>query len=171
MKVNQIKKIAIVGAGIMGHGFAMVFAQKGYPVFLYDIDPRILKKALARIAANLDTFVEHGVIRKKQKRAALERIATTTDLEVAAGRADFVLEAVPEVLELKREVFKKLDQTSPPHTILASNTSGLSITEIGSATQRPEKTIIVHGANPPHIIPVVEIVRGAKTSDETAELC
>jgi len=126
---------------------------------------------LTRIAANLDTFVEHGVIRKKQKKAALERIATTTDLEVAAGRADFVLEAVPEVLELKREVFKKLDQTSPPHTILASNTSGLSITEIGSATQRPEKTIIVHGANPPHIIPVVEIVRGAKTSDETAELC
>ena len=171
MPVNKIKKIAVVGAGIMGHGFAMVFAQKGYPVFLYDIDARLLEKALARIAANLDTFVEHGLIRQKEKSAALGRIATTTDLEVAAGRADFVLEAIPEVLDLKKEVFRKLDQTSPPHTILASNTSGLSITEIGSATRRPDKTIIVHGANPPHIIPVVEIVRGIKTSEETAEVC
>jgi 3-hydroxybutyryl-CoA dehydrogenase len=171
MKVNQIKKIAVIGSGIMGHGFAMVFAQKGYPVFLFDIDARVLKKARNRIAANLDTFLDHGLIREKEKRAVLEKITTTTDWKTAVGNADFVLEAVPEVLELKREVFKKLDQTSPPHAILASNTSGLSITEIGSATRRPEKTIIVHGANPPHIIPVVEIVRGAKTSDETAELC
>ena len=171
MKLNQIKKIAIIGSGIMGHGFAIVFAQKGYPVFLFDIDSRILKKAKSRIAANLDTFLDHGLIGRKEKGATLEKIKTTTDWKAATGEADFVLEAVPEVLELKKEVFKKLDQTSPPHAILASNTSGLSITEIGSATRRPERTIIVHGANPPHIIPVVEIVRGAKTSDETAELC
>ncbi len=170
MKINQIKKIAIIGSGIMGHGFAMVFAQKGYPVFLLDIDSRILKRAMNRIVANLDTFLEYGLIGKEEKSAVLERITTTTDWQMAVGKADFVLEAVPEVLELKKDVFKKLDQNSPPQAILASNTSGLSITEIGSATRRPEKTIIVHGANPPHIIPVVEIVRGAKTSDETAEL-
>jgi 3-hydroxybutyryl-CoA dehydrogenase len=154
----------------MGHGFAQVFAQKGFPVFLYDIDKEILKKASLRISANLDTFIQHGIIRQKEKKAALEKIATITDLKAAVGRADFVLEAIPEIMDLKKEVFTKLDQLAPPHTILASNTSGLSITEIGAATHRPEKTIITHGGNPPHIVPVIEIVRGEKTSDETAEL-
>jgi 3-hydroxybutyryl-CoA dehydrogenase len=91
-------------------------------------------------------------------------------LKAAVGKADFVLEAIPEITDLKKEAFTKLDQWAPPHTILASNTSGLSITEIGAVTQRPEKTIITHGGNPPQIIPVIEIVRGEKTSDETAEL-
>ena len=170
MKLSRIRQIAVIGAGIMGHGFAQVFAQKGFPVFLHDVNKQILKKASLRIAANLDTFIKHGIIRQKEKKAALEKIATTTDLKVAVGKADFVLEAVPEIMDLKKEVFTKLDQWAPPHTILASNTSGLSITEIGAVTRRPEKTIITHGGNPPHIIPVIEIVRGEKTSDETAEL-
>jgi 3-hydroxybutyryl-CoA dehydrogenase len=126
---------------------------------------------LARIGAGLDTFIEHGMIRSKEKKAVLEKISVTTNLEEAVGKADFVLEAVPEIIELKKEIFAQLDRLAPPHAILASNTSGLSITEMGSVTGRPEKTIIVHGINPPHIIPVVEIVRGKKTSDETAELC
>lgn len=171
MKVGQIKQIAIIGAGIMGHGFAQIFAHKGYSVSLYDIDEKILKSALARIGASLDTFIEHGMIRSKEKKAALEKISITTNLEEAVGKADFVLEAVPEIMDLKKEIFGKLDRLAPPHAILASNTSGLSITEMGSVTNRPEKTIIVHGINPPTIIPVVEIVRGEKTSDETAELC
>jgi len=171
MKLSQIKKVAVIGAGIMGHGFGQVFAQKGYSVFLYDIDEKILKSALARIGASLDTFIGHGMIRAKEKKTTLERITTTTNLEEAVGRADFVLEAVPEIMDLKKETFAKLDRLAPPHAILASNTSGLSITEMGSVTQRPEKTIIVHGINPPTIIPVVEIVRGEKTSDETAEIC
>jgi len=170
MKLNQIKRVAVIGAGIMGHGFATIFAQKGYPVFLQDIDPQILKEAFGRISSNLDTFVEHKLIRPMDKKAALEKIQTTGDLEAAAAGADFVLEAIPEILELKKEVFAKLDRFAPAHAILASNTSGLSITEIGSATQRPEKTIIIHGINPPHIIPIVEIVRGEKTSDETWQL-
>jgi 3-hydroxybutyryl-CoA dehydrogenase len=170
MKLSQIKQIAVIGAGIMGHGFAQVFAQKGFPVFLYDIDKEILKRASLRIAANLDTYIKHGMIRPKEKKTALERITTSTDLGQAVSKADFVLEAVPEILDLKKEVFEKLDRLTPPHAILASNTSGLRITEIGAVTRRPEKTIIIHGANPPHIIPVVEIVRGEKTSDETAEL-
>jgi 3-hydroxybutyryl-CoA dehydrogenase len=155
----------------MGHGFAQVFAQKGYSVFLYDIDEKILKAALARISASLDTFIEHGMVHSKEKKATLQRITTTTNLEKAVGHADFVLEAVPEIMALKKEVFAKLDRLAPTHAILASNTSGLSITEMGSVTQRPEKTVIVHGINPPHIIPVIEIVRGEKTSEETAELC
>jgi 3-hydroxybutyryl-CoA dehydrogenase len=171
MKLSQVKRVAVIGAGIMGHGFAQIFAQKGYSVFLYDIDEKILKSSLARIGASLDTFIEHGVIRSKEKKRTLERIITTTNLEEAVGRADFVLEAVPEIMDLKKETFAKLDRLAPPQAILASNTSGLSITEMGSVTQRPEKTVIVHGINPPTIIPVVEIVRGEKTSDETAEIC
>jgi 3-hydroxybutyryl-CoA dehydrogenase len=171
MKLSQIKRVAIIGAGIMGHGFAQIFAQKGYPVFLYDIDGAILEKALKRIDANLDTFIENGLLRKKEKGPVLNRITLITDLEAAVRNVDFVLEAVPEIMDLKKEIFKKLDRFAPPHAILASNTSGLSITEMGSVTDRPEKTIIVHGINPPTIIPVVEIVRGNKTTDETADLC
>ena len=171
MKLSQIKRVAIIGAGIMGHGFAQIFAQKGYPVFLYDIDSAILEKALKRIDANLDTFIENGLLRKKEKGPVLNRITLITDLEAAVRNVDFVLEAVPEIMDLKKEIFKKLDRFAPPHAILASNTSGLSITEMGSVTGRPEKTIIVHGINPPTIIPVVEIVRGNKTTDETADLC
>jgi 3-hydroxybutyryl-CoA dehydrogenase len=170
MKLSQIKQVAVIGAGIMGHGFAQIFAQKGYPVFLYDIDGKILERALRQVAANLDTFIENGLIRKRDKVSTLNRISLLTDLEAAVRNADFVLEAVPELMDLKKEIFRKLDQFAPPHAILASNTSGLSITEMGSVTLRPDKTIIVHGINPPHIIPVVEIVRGEKTSDETAEL-
>lgn len=171
MKLSQIKRVAIIGAGIMGHGFAQIFAQKGYPVFLYDIDGAILEKSLKRIDANLDTFIENGLLRKKEKGPVLNRITLITDLEAAVRNVDFVLEAVPELMDLKKEIFKKLDHFAPPHAILASNTSGLSITEMGSVTGRPEKTIIVHGINPPTIIPVVEIVRGNKTTDETADLC
>jgi 3-hydroxybutyryl-CoA dehydrogenase len=171
MKLSQIRKVAVIGAGIMGHGFAQIFAQKGYSVSLYDIDEKILKAAVARIGASLDTFIDFGMIRAKEKKATLEKISTTTNLEEAVGKADFVLEAVPEILDLKKDIFAKLDRLAPSHAILASNTSGLSITEMGSVTQRPEKTVIVHGINPPTIIPVVEIVRGEKTSDETAEIC
>jgi len=171
MKLSQIKQVAIIGAGIMGHGFAQIFAQKGYPVFLYDIDVGILEKALERIDANLDTFIENRLLRKKEKKPVLNRITLITDLEAAVRNVDFVLEAVPEIMDLKKEIFQKLDRFAPPHAILASNTSGLSVTEMGSVTRRPEKTIIVHGINPPTIIPVVEIVRGNQTTDETADLC
>jgi 3-hydroxybutyryl-CoA dehydrogenase len=169
MKLGQIKNIAVVGAGIMGHGFATVFAQNGYRVFLNDTGEEILKKAMKSIAANVDTFIEGGFVKKSERGKILGRIAPTANLEEAANKADFVLEAITEKIELKKELFRKLDRWTPPQAILASNTSGLSITEMGAATGRPEKTVIVHGINPPHIIPIVEIVRGEKTSDETAE--
>lgn len=170
MPWSSIKRIAVIGAGIMGHGFAVVFAQRGYPVFLSDINRDILKKAMAAIDTDLDTFVEHGLIKKKERNPILNRIQATADLREAVSGADFVLEAIPEVMDLKKAMFQKLDQFAPSHAVLASNTSGLSITEMASVTRRPEKTIIIHGVNPPHIIPIVEIVRGEKTSDETADL-
>jgi 3-hydroxybutyryl-CoA dehydrogenase len=160
----------VIGAGIMGHGFAQVFAQKGYSVSLYDVDKGILKRAIEQVSNNLETLIQHGLFPKKEKNRVLKKISMNNDLEEAVKGVDFVLEAVPEVIGLKKKVFKDLDRFSPAHAILASNTSGFRITEIGSITKRPDKTIIVHGANPPHIIPVVEIVRGEGTSDETVEL-
>lgn len=170
MRLEKIKRIAVIGAGIMGHGFATVFAQHGYGVFLNDTTEEILKKAMKSVETNLDTLIEGGFIRKGEKGKILSRINATTNLEEAARQADFVLEAISENLELKKDLFRQLDLSAPPHAILASNTSGLSITEIAAGTNRPEKTVIVHGINPPHIIPIVEIVRGEKTSDETAEI-
>jgi 3-hydroxybutyryl-CoA dehydrogenase len=170
MQLGKIKTIGVIGAGIMGHGFATVFAQNGYRVFLNDTGEGILEKAMKSIEANIDTFIESGFIKKSERGKILSRIAATTNLEEAAKQADFVLEAITEKMELKKELFRKLDGWAPAQAILASNTSGLSITEMGAATKRPEKTVIVHGINPPHIIPIVEIVRGEKTSDDTAEI-
>ncbi len=170
MRLGQIKRIAVIGAGIMGHGFATVFAQNGYKVVLNDTSGEILKKAMKSIQGNIDTFIESGFVKKGERKKIIGRITPTIDLEETSRRADFVLEAITEKMELKKELFWKLDQYAPPHAILASNTSGLSITEMGGMTKRPEKTVIVHGINPPHIIPIVEIVRGVKTSDETAEI-
>jgi 3-hydroxybutyryl-CoA dehydrogenase len=170
LKLNQIRRIAVIGAGIMGHGFAQLFAQKGYLVSLQDVDQGVLKRALKQVANNMDTFIEHGLFQKREKEKVLEKISINTDLKKTVKEVDFVLEAVPEIIDLKKKVFEELDHFSPPHAILASNTSGLRISEIGSITIRPDKTIIVHGANPPHIIPIVEIVRGERTSDETVDL-
>ncbi len=168
--MNQIQRIAVIGAGIMGHGFALVFAGKGYAVNLHDTEWGVLKKAMAAIRDKIDIFIANGLMKKKEKEPTLSRITPTADLEGAVRSADFVLEAVPERMELKKEMFRRFDQLAPPHAILASNTSALSITEMGAVTRRPEKTVIIHGINPPHIIPFVEIVRGQKTSDETAEI-
>ena len=168
MSLRPIKKIAIIGAGIMGHGFALVFSQKGFPVSLHDVSEEILGKAMKSIDRTIGTFIQYGLIPKKDKERILKRITKTTDLRTAVDGADFVLEAIPEVLEMKQELFRRLEPLAPPHAILASNTSGLGITEIAKGLARPERAIIAHWINPPHIIPIVEIVRGDKTSNETA---
>jgi 3-hydroxybutyryl-CoA dehydrogenase len=170
LRPDKIRRVAVVGAGIMGHGFAQLFAQKGYAVSLQDLDRGILNDAIRQISRNLDTLRRHGLFLKTSKKEVLGNISLTLDLSKAVATADFVLEAVPEILDLKKEVFQRIDRFAPRHAIVASNTSGLRITDIGSATHRPSKTIIVHGANPPHLIPIVEIVRGETTSDETAEV-
>ena len=163
----EIKRVAVVGAGMMGHGIAQVFAMKGYEVKLLDINEEILKKAIQSIEWSLNKFVEKRRIRKEDADAALSRIKTTTAYEEAAKDIDFAIEAVPENIELKKKVFAKIDEVAPSHTIIATNTSTLSITEMGNATKRPEKAVGMHWFNPPQLMQLIEVVKGDQTSDET----
>ncbi len=166
---EEIRRVAVIGGGMMGHGIAQVFAMKGHEVSLLDIDEEILRNAMQRIEWSLRKFVEKRRIREEDAEAALSRIKPTTSYEEALKDVDFVVEAVPENLELKKKVFAKVDELSPPHTIIASNTSTLSITEMGRATKRPEKTVGMHWFNPPQLMQLIEVVRGDDTSDETVE--
>ncbi len=166
---EEIRSVAVIGGGMMGHGIAQVFAMKGREVSLLDIDEEILRNAMQRIEWSLRKFVEKRRIREEDAEAALSRIKPTTSYEEALKDVDFVVEAVPENLELKKKVFAKVDELSPPHTIIASNTSTLSITEMGRATKRPEKTVGMHWFNPPQLMQLIEVVRGDDTSDETVE--
>jgi len=167
MKLEGIKKVAVVGAGIMGHGIAQVCAQAGYRVHVSDLKEGVLMAAVDRIRSNLETLVKYGVTTKNKAESTISRIRVTVDLAEATKDVDFVVEAVPEIMRLKKQVFRDLDKLCPKRIILASNTSSFSITEIGSVTERPEKVIGTHWFRPPHITPLVEIVRGEATSDET----
>ncbi len=170
MNLSDIKKISVVGSGIMGHGIGQTFALGGYEVALNDITEELLDKALRQIRKNLDTFVEFGIATGEAAKKALARIKTVTNLNESVKDADFVVEALPEVMDLKKRVFKDLDEYCPSHTIIASNTSGLSLTEMAAAIKRQDQAVIAHWWNPPHIIPVVEIVKGRYTSDQTVDL-
>jgi 3-hydroxybutyryl-CoA dehydrogenase len=170
MNISRIRKIGIIGSGIMGHGIGQTFALAGYDVILNDLSDVLLEKALQRIRSNLDTLIEFGITTPEAAHEAVGRIKTNKDLHASAEGSDFVIEALPEVMELKQAVFKQLDRYCPPHTILASNTSGLSLTRIASDINRQDRTVIAHWWNPPHIIPVVEVVRGRFTSDQTFDL-
>ena len=162
-----IEKVAVIGAGMMGHGIAQVFAMKGYQVNLLDIDEEILKKAKQSIAWSLNKFVEKRRISKEDADAALSRIKTTTSYEEAVSDIGLAIEAVPENIELKKKVFAKVDEIAPPHVIIATNTSTLSITEMGKATKRPDKAVGMHWFNPPQMMQLIEVVKGDQTSNET----
>jgi len=164
-----MKHIAVIGAGTMGHALAQVFAQGGYRVSLHDLSEERLSRAKQQIASNLETLARAGLFDVKEKETLInERIAYTTDLSAAAGAADLVIEAVFEKQEVKKKLFSDLDRLAPPHAILASNTSYLNIFEFVD-TGRPDKVIITHWFTPPHIVPLVEIVRGPGTSSETVD--
>lgn len=167
MKVKDIKKVAVVGAGVMGHGIAQVFAHNGYEVSLYDISHDILQKASSQIQSNLDTLIEHGLSTEEAKQETLSKIRGTTILAEAVKEADFITEAIPEVIDLKKKAFRDIEELCPKDTIIATNTSGLSIDQIGSLCERQENQVVTHWFNPPYIIPGVEVVRGSKTSQET----
>lgn len=162
-------RVAVVGAGTMGNGIAHVFAVGGAQVALIDSSGAALEGALATIGRNLRRQVAKGVLTAGEREAALGRIETATELE-AAGSAELVVEAVPEVESLKREIFAKLDGIAPPGTILASNTSSISITKIGAATSRPEQVVGMHFMNPVPVMKLVEVIRGLATADETVRL-
>jgi len=165
----EIKKIGIFGAGTMGSGIAQVVAHAGYDVCLMDLDEEILKKALGNIRKSMDRLLKAGKIEAEMIDQTISRINTTVDVEQTAAGADVVIEAIPEDLQLKKTLFKRLDELCQPHTILATNTSQLSITSIASATRRRNKVIGMHWFNPPVIMRLIEIVRGIETDDETVK--
>jgi 3-hydroxybutyryl-CoA dehydrogenase len=167
--MSKIRNVAIIGAGTMGHSLAQVFAQGGYQVWLNDVKDEILERARKLIASNLDTLVELGTMKKKQKEPILSRIHTTANLEEAGKSADFVIEAIIEDQPAKEEMFTRLDKICPAGAILASNTSYMDIFKFVE-TERPEKVLITHWFAPPHIVPLVEMVRGPQTSQETVDL-
>jgi 3-hydroxybutyryl-CoA dehydrogenase len=169
MQVSDVKEILVVGAGTMGPGVAQVFATGGYQVHLVDIDTSALERARKQIHTNLQVMVECGRLGAADIEATLERVDVGTDLERSAGIADLAIECVPEKAEVKSRVFTQLDDACPSHTILASNTSALDIFEIVDVT-RPETLCITHWYAPPHIIPLVDVVKGPGMSEETCQL-
>jgi 3-hydroxybutyryl-CoA dehydrogenase len=164
-----MKQIAVIGAGTMGNGIAHVFAQNGYKVNLVDISQASLDKGLATITKNLDRMMAKEVIDISKKEATLGNIITYTNLKEGVSNTDLVVEAATENLDIKLQIFKDLDEVCQPRTILATNTSSISITQIGAATNRPEKVIGMHFMNPVPIMKLVEIIRGYSTSDEVTE--
>ncbi|HET8655838.1 MAG TPA: 3-hydroxybutyryl-CoA dehydrogenase [Longimicrobiaceae bacterium] len=159
-------RVAVIGAGTMGNGIAHVFAQHGYETTLVDVRADALERALATIAANMDRQINKGGLTAEGKSAALERIRTASGLHAAAG-AELVVEAATENRELKFQIFQELDAAAPAGSILATNTSSISITEIAAHTRRPERVIGMHFMNPVPVMQLVEIIRGLATSDET----
>jgi 3-hydroxybutyryl-CoA dehydrogenase len=161
-----IKTVGVIGSGTMGNGIAHVAARSGLKVILHDLEQRFLDRALSTIAKNLDREVAKGKTTADDKTASLSRILSTTSA-AALQEADFVIEAVVEDIQVKSHVFKTMDGIARPGVILASNTSSISITKIGSATNRPDKVIGMHFMNPVPVMTLVEIVRGLATSDDT----
>jgi len=164
-----MKKIAVIGSGTMGNGIAHVFAQNDFSVALIDISAEALQKALQTIAQNLDRLIAKGNLTEEQKQQTLANIKTYTALAEGVQDTELVIEAATENFELKAKIFRDLDQFCLPDTILASNTSSISITKIAAATNRPDKVIGMHFMNPVPIMKLVEIIRGYSTSDIVTE--
>jgi len=164
----DVKKPFVVGAGIMGAGIGQLCSQQGYEVTVVDVSEEVLSKAQEKVRSGLKRRVEKGKISEEEMESVLSRIRWSTDLNLAR-ESDFVVEAVFEDLDLKKEVFTKLDSICSPGTILATNTTALSVSEIAAATSRPDKVIGMHFFNPAVIMKLVEIIRGEKTSDKTVE--
>jgi 3-hydroxybutyryl-CoA dehydrogenase len=161
-----MKNVVVIGGGTMGNGIAHAAAASGLDVSLVDISDSILQRALTTITANLQRSVIKGKMSEEQRDAVVARIRTTTDMESVAG-ADIVIEAIIENLDAKTQLFSKLDAITGPETVLASNTSSISITRIASSTKRPDKVIGMHFMNPVPVMTLVEVIRGMATSDET----
>lgn len=164
-----MQNITVIGSGTMGNGIAHTFAQYGYKVNLVDINPLALEKALISIQKNLDRQISKEVISEEVKKITLSNITPHTDLKLAVQDADLVIEAVSENIDLKLNLFKSLDELCPEDTILATNTSSISITKIASVTKRPEKVIGMHFMNPVPVMKLVEVIRGHATSNLVTE--
>jgi enoyl-CoA hydratase/3-hydroxyacyl-CoA dehydrogenase len=164
---KEIQRVAVIGTGLMGHGIAQSFAMKGYDVYLLSRSSDSLDSAIQEIDWSLGKFVKKGSLSRDEAEAALSRITTTTSYVEAVADADLAVESVSESMDLKRRVFSKIDETAPSHTIIASNTSTLSVTEMGRATKRPDRTAGMHWFIPPQLTQLIEVIRGNDTSIET----
>lgn len=165
----EVESVAVIGAGTMGRGIVHAAALGGFRVTLQDVDSGVLEGALEGIQKEMQKAVERDRIDEGEMRGGLERISPTESLEEAVKEADLVIEAVPEEMELKLEIFGRLDKLCPERAVLATNTSTMSPTEIAAATSRPERCIAMHFFNPAHKMKLVELVRGLETADETVE--
>ena len=166
MKLDDIKKVTVIGCGTMGNGIAQVFAQTGFDVVLIDVSQSLLDRALGTLAGSMDRQIKKGIITDDAKKAALDKIATSTDLRTARD-SQLVIEAITENLDVKLELFKKLADICSPDMILASNTSSLPITRLAAATRNPANFIGMHFMNPVPMMKLVELIRGIATSNET----
>ena len=164
-----MKKVAVIGAGTMGNGIAHVFAQTGYTVALIDVSQEQLNKAITTITKNLDRQLSKSAITEEQKAAALKNITTFTSLETGVKDAELVVEAATENIELKLNIFRKMDEFAPANCILATNTSSISITKIAAVTGRPESVIGMHFMNPVPVMKLVEIINGYATKKEVTD--
>jgi 3-hydroxybutyryl-CoA dehydrogenase len=162
-----MKKVSVIGSGTMGNGIAHVFAQKGFATTMIDVNPAALEKAMMTIKKNLERMLSKGTISEPELAQTLQNLSTSSDLKTGVSDSDLVIEAATENLEIKLKIFKELDELCPEKTILASNTSSIPITKIGSVTKRPEKVIGMHFMNPVPVMKLVEVIRGYSTSDET----
>jgi 3-hydroxybutyryl-CoA dehydrogenase len=169
MRVEEVKRVAVVGAGTMGNGIAHVFALHDYDVTLVDVDPGYLDRAVATIEKNLSRQVKKGGLSEDAAASAVKRIAIATEVETVA-EAQVVIEAITEDPETKFDLFERLDRICPPETVLGSNTSSISITEIAAHTKRPEQVVGIHFMNPVPVMKLVEIIRGLATGDDTRDL-
>ncbi len=169
MQIDDVRRIAVIGAGLMGHGIAQEFAVAGYDVRLQDMSDEHLDRAMTRIRANLTLMAEAGMIDADRAAAAPSRLHPTTSIAEAGSDADIVVEAVFEDLELKQRIFTELDEVCPPHALLASNSSSYMPGKLASETSRPAQVLVAHYFNPPHLVPLVELVRHPETSEETIE--
>ncbi|MFT9848183.1 3-hydroxyacyl-CoA dehydrogenase family protein [Aneurinibacillus sp. REN35] len=162
----MIQQAAVVGAGVMGHGIAQAYAQANIPVVLYDLEETYLAKAKQAIEANLTLQMQQEMLSEEAGKSALARIVYTTELKEAVQHADMITEAIPEVIELKWELYEKLECMAKPEAVIASNTSTLPISKLAEKMRTPERMIITHFFNPAQLIPLVEVVRHARTAEE-----
>jgi 3-hydroxybutyryl-CoA dehydrogenase len=165
-----MNNIAVIGAGTMGNGIAHTFAQKGYNVSLIDISEESLKKGIATISKNLDRMISKEKITETEKEQTLANITSYTEITEGIKGAEIIVEAATENIDLKLKIFKQIDELSAPETILATNTSSISITKIAAVTSKPDKVIGMHFMNPVPIMKLVEVIRGYATSNQTTEL-
>ena len=170
METPTIKKISVIGPGMMGHAIAQEFAAAGYEVMLCGRSEDRLQEAMAKIERSLVELAEWEIISENDVAPSLESIQTTTDLTTAGSFADLIVEAIIEELEIKNELFSKLDTIASDRTIFASNTSSILPSVLAAATRRPDRFLVIHYFNPPYLMPLVEIVRGNETSDATVEV-